>query len=213
MRTFRQHLDHGARDAKPALDRLVRVGGRPDVERARLVRAAGEGLAQLLGGVDLGDDARFEVEARRQVEVAVRRASEAIDAAVFAAAIGVDREIERQVRRVVAGQDRTDPLLDDRGFRADGLFGCLLFKRAPAVVDRLGLAAGKAVLDRPDGAPTFLRPARGDERRRYLLARDPSATVKGSWHTVNIYSLQSLCNVAREGGRLATQDDGGPYIA
>src|SRR3546814_21079525 len=48
----------------------------------------------------------LEIEARRQVEIGVAGACEAVDAAVLAAAIWIDRLRERQVRRLVAGNDR-----------------------------------------------------------------------------------------------------------
>src|SRR3546814_20277842 len=48
----------------------------------------------------------LEIEARRQVEIGVAGACEAVDAAVLAAAIWIDRLRERKVRRLVAGNDR-----------------------------------------------------------------------------------------------------------
>ena len=63
-------------------------------------------LAQDVGGVDLGEQLGLEVEARRQVEIGVRRSREAVDAAVFTALIGVDRVVEGQVRRLVLVQQR-----------------------------------------------------------------------------------------------------------
>jgi hypothetical protein len=46
--------------------------------------------------------------------IGVRRPGEAIDAAVLAAAIGVDRAVKADVGRVVAGQDRLGMLDGDR---------------------------------------------------------------------------------------------------
>src|SRR3546814_20625417 len=48
----------------------------------------------------------LEIEARRQVEIGVAGACEAVDAAVLAAAIWIARLRARQVRRPVAGNDR-----------------------------------------------------------------------------------------------------------
>ena len=47
---------------QPPLHGLIGVGGRADVEQQRHVARLRERLAQALGRVDLGDDARLEVE-------------------------------------------------------------------------------------------------------------------------------------------------------
>lgn len=78
---FLQHLDDRPRDAKLALDGLVGIGGRTDVELRRLVAVARQGFAQSLGGIDFRDDPRLEVEAGRKVEVAVGGAGVTVDAA------------------------------------------------------------------------------------------------------------------------------------
>src|SRR4029079_1818399 len=100
-------------------------------------------------GVDLGDDLRFEVEAGREVEVAVRRPREAVDAAVLAAAIGVDREVEVDVGRVVRREDRLDALLDDFGPRRERDLLGKLVERAPAVVEVLARVARVAMWNSP----------------------------------------------------------------
>ena len=179
MRAFGHHLEHRAGDAELALDRLVGVGGRADVDRARLVGPAREGLAQTLGGIDLGDDPRFEVEARRQVQVAVRRPGEAVDAAVLAAAIRIDREVEGEVGRIVGGEDRLDPLLDHRRFRRQPLLGRCLLERAPAVVVALAGPARVAMLDRPDRAPPLQRAARLFFGTRCLVAGNGAGAEGG----------------------------------
>ena len=53
--------------------------------------ALASGSAQALRGVGLGDDAGFEVEPGRQVQVAVGGPGIAVDAAVLAAPVGIDR--------------------------------------------------------------------------------------------------------------------------
>ena len=169
---FGKNLDHRARDAELALHRLVGIGRRADVDRARPVRTRRELLAQPLRGVDLGDDLGFEVEAGRQAEVAVRRSREAVDAAVLAASIGVDRQVEAEVRRVVLGEDRLDAFLDDRRLGAEALLGGFLVERSPAVVVALARLARIAVLDRPDRAPALGRHAPGVLGARRLVARD-----------------------------------------
>ncbi len=101
-----EHLDHGARDLPLALDRLVRVG--VGAERDRLAAVAGlrELGAQQRGGVGLREELRLEVEPRREVEIRVRRPRVAVDAAVLAALVRIDRLRERDVRRIVAADDR-----------------------------------------------------------------------------------------------------------
>ena len=58
--------------------------------------------AQQRGGVGLGEELRLEIEARREVEVRVRRPRVAVDAAVLAALVRIDRLRERDVGRIVA---------------------------------------------------------------------------------------------------------------
>src|SRR5690606_36592718 len=88
-----------------SLDRLVRVRHRTDVDRLAAVAGTGELRGEQLRGVGLGEEARFEVQPRRQAEVPVVGPGVAVDAAVLAAAVGIDGEIERNVRRAVARDD------------------------------------------------------------------------------------------------------------
>ena len=90
MAELTHHLQHLARDAQFAFGRLIRVSGRTDVEHLRLIPRRHESLTQSMCGVQLGDDLGFKVQAGRQVEVAVRGPGIAIDAAMLAAAVGVD---------------------------------------------------------------------------------------------------------------------------
>ena len=104
-------------DAVFALDRLVAVGVGAERDRARLVAGLRELLSQQLGGVGLGEKLGLEVQARRQFEVGVARARVAVDAAVLAAAVRVDRLGEAHVRRVVARDDRACALDGDLGLQ------------------------------------------------------------------------------------------------
>ncbi len=101
-----QHLDDAARDLPLALDRLVRIRVRAERDRVAHVARLRELGAQQLGGVGLGEELRLEIEARRQVEIRVRRPRVAVDAAVLAALVRVDRLAERNVGRIVARDDR-----------------------------------------------------------------------------------------------------------
>ena len=100
-----QYLDHAAGEAQVALYRLVAVSRRADGDQLRPVGLARQLPAQQLHRVALGDDLRFKIEAGRQVQVAVRRPRVAVDAAVLAAPVGVERLAEVDVRRVVRGDE------------------------------------------------------------------------------------------------------------
>ena len=82
------------------------------------------------------------------------RAGEAVDATMLTAAIGVDRAVEGDVRRVVARDDVARLLVGDLG-----LEGRQLFQRTPAIILRdalLGLVA-PARIDRGSAPPAPFR--------------------------------------------------------
>ena len=60
---------------------------------------------QQFGGIRLDEQAALEIDAGRKVVIGVGRPSEAVDAAMLTAPIGVDRTIEADVRRRVPGQN------------------------------------------------------------------------------------------------------------
>src|SRR5882672_11852883 len=74
----------------------------------------------------------------------MRRARVAVNAAVFATAVRVDRLGEGNVRRFVAGNDAPGPLHGDDGPGTAGLF---LQRRIPAVVESLA----RILLEAPFG--------------------------------------------------------------
>ena len=76
--------------------------GASDAPQGRVIGLLDDRLAD---AHHLGDDAGLEIQARREVEVAVGGAGEALDATVLATAIGVDRTVEGNVRRFVARDD------------------------------------------------------------------------------------------------------------
>ena len=97
-----------------------------------LIAGLGELALERSTGIGLGEQLGLEIEPGRQAEKGVGRPREAIDAAMLAAPIGVDRAVEADVGRGIAGDDapRRD-LLHFGGERLE------LAKRFPAVVDRL----------------------------------------------------------------------------
>ena len=79
---------------------LVVMGRNPYTERDLLMRPARTRklASEHLGRVDLDDDLAVEVPPDVEVQVAVRRPREAVDAGVRAAAVGVHRPAERHRR-------------------------------------------------------------------------------------------------------------------
>src|SRR5919112_699159 len=62
---------------------------------------------QQLGGVLFNQDPALKIQPRREAEVFVVRAGEAVDAAMAASPVRVDARVEADVGAVVAGDDRT----------------------------------------------------------------------------------------------------------
>ena len=137
--------------SQPPLDRLVGIGGRAEVEHQRLVGALRQHLAQPLRGIHLGDDARLEVEAGREVEVAVRRPRKAIDAAVPAAAMGL---MERS--KPMSGESL--PVMMDLArssmicVRGASTSSPACWSSVPQPSSRLAVLRAEAMLERPGGA-------------------------------------------------------------
>ena len=112
---FEQQFEDRAGDAPALLDRLVGIGIGAERDRARFIAGARQRGVEQFGGVGLGEQAAFEVHAGRQVVIGVGRPREAVDAAMLAPAIGIDRAVEADVGRAVAGQDRARFLDRHRG--------------------------------------------------------------------------------------------------
>ena len=134
MAETRQHAEHGAGDAVVAFDGLVRVRCRPEGDRLRHVALHRELPLQQLGRVRLVEQLRLEIDARRKAHIGMVGPGEAVDATMLAAAIGIDRAIERQVRRSIPCQDAACAL--GKIFRRQAPDRVI---RSPAVVERLAL--------------------------------------------------------------------------
>ena len=115
MAGFDQQLDDRARDPPALLDRLIGIGVGAHRDRPAFVAGPRERRVEQLRRIGLDEQPRFEIHAGRKVVIGVGRPREAIDAAMLAAAKGVDRAIEADVGRAVAGQDRFGMLDRDRG--------------------------------------------------------------------------------------------------
>ena len=151
-----QHFEDAAHHLVLALDRLVGIGVGADRDGARLVAGrrqfaspAARGASGFTNSLDSksspGDSPR----------IGVRRPREAIDAAVLAAAIGIDRAVEGNVRRLVAGDDLARGVDRHRGLERRQLLQAL-----PAVVEgdaRDRLVAAGGVGQRAAAAPALAR--------------------------------------------------------
>src|SRR5690606_39594720 len=102
------------------------------------VAAAAELGAQQLRRVRLGEQPALEIEPRREIVTGVARPREAIDAAMLAAAIGVDRAVEADIGRLVAGDDRPWPLDGDGGAQRRRLAVLRLARVEPVPVGLAG---------------------------------------------------------------------------
>ena len=119
-----------AHDLIAPLDRLIRIGIGADGDDFRHVARRRQFALQQFRRVRLHEQLRFEIEPRRQPEIGVGRPRETIDAAVLAAAIRIDRTVEGNVRRIVAGDD-----LARRIDRHRGLERRQFLQALPAVVE------------------------------------------------------------------------------
>ena len=115
-----------------ALHPLVRVGAGPHRDVRAGPPARRELAAEHLGGVDLHDDLRLEVPPGVHLEVRVGRPREAVHAGVRAAAVGVDRPVERHRRAGDPVDDRSRLDLDAGDLPE---LGCV--ERSPADLEQV----------------------------------------------------------------------------
>ncbi len=132
MAGARQDLENGAGDAIAPLDRLIGVGVGAERDDPRAVLRRRELALEQRRRPVLDEQLRLEIEAGGKAEIGVARPGETIDAAVLAAAIGIDRAVEGNVGRFVAGDDGSRSLQRDLGFE-----GRRRLVRRPAVVEVL----------------------------------------------------------------------------
>ena len=146
-----QHFEDAAHDLPLALDRLIGIGVGADRDHPRLVIRRRQLLFQQRRRIRLGEQLRFEIQPRRQAEIGVGRPREAVDAAVLAAAIGVDRTVEADIGGIVARDDLARGVDRDRGLERRQFLEAL-----PAIVERdprLGLVSAAVIGLRAAAAP------------------------------------------------------------
>jgi len=116
-----QHFEHAARQPQLTLAGLVGIGIHAKRDRFGNIGLFGQFLPQELRGIDFCVNFALEIQSRRQAEVAVRGPGKAVDAAMLAAAIRVERNAERHVGRPVASQYGFRAFLDDFCLQSRGL--------------------------------------------------------------------------------------------
>ena len=110
-----QHLKQSAHDAQLGLKRLIGVSAGANGDRRDLIAGLAQLARQHLGGFGAGYKLGLEIEPRRQAQIAMRGAREAVDAAMLAAPVGVDRAVEGHVGAGVARDHAARPLDADLG--------------------------------------------------------------------------------------------------
>lgn len=98
-------LEATACDAEVALDGLVGIGDAAEDDGLAAPGGASEFATEEIGGVVLGEEAGFEVEAGGEAEVLVAWSCVAVDAPVLAAAVGVEGPVEGEVGGIDAVED------------------------------------------------------------------------------------------------------------
>src|SRR5665213_531714 len=164
-----QHFEDLAHDAELALGRLIGIGVGADRDRPAAIALFAELGGEQRRRLRLVEDAALEIEPGRQAEIGVARPREAIDAAVLAAAIGVDRAVEADIGRGVASDDRAGRI--DRQPRRERHRLGLGTRLAPAVVERDAHFALEAAAGVRGGATSLAR--QGDGRHIHAGQYDP----------------------------------------
>jgi len=120
---FGEDFEAAASEFEAAFDRLIAVGDAAEGDDFGLPFFGGKLFAQEFGSVFLDHDFGFEIEAGRETEVFVERAGVAVDAAVLAAAIGIDAGFESDVGAVVVSDDGAGAVFKELGARGRVFFG------------------------------------------------------------------------------------------
>ncbi len=155
-------LEALSRQPQFSLDRLIAIGHPAERDDLRLPAPRGQRLAQQLGRVALHHDPALEIEARAETKIFVGRSRVAVDAAVFASAIRIQRILEADIRAVVPAEDRLAAVVEEHRPRPG--FFVVRERRLGVRVDRI-LQPCKAVRGIADRATP--ERAVGIRRRRH----------------------------------------------
>jgi hypothetical protein len=174
MAKGRKHPQHPAQDGMVTLHRLVGIGVRPDRQWRGPVAWSPQFLIKHPGDAGPGDQPGFEVEPRRQVQKGMGRPGIAVDAAMLAAPVGVERPVERQVGRGLPGDRRPWPFDPHLGPDQAVLLGDV-----PAVVKGIAVRGLE-----PAGAVAV-----GPAPAQALAGKDAGAVVHGARleHSSNMF--------------------------
>ena len=180
-----ENRQYGPRHAVRPLDRLVRVRRRTERDGARRIAGRAEFPFEQRGCIRFDEELRLEIKTRRESGEGMVRPREAVDAAVLAAAIRVDRAVEADVGRGVARDDAARPL---------GRHLCPSLRRRglvrPAVVEGL-------VMDRFEttirvGGRAAARPCLSEGAARRETTRDLGRIRFGWCHVTDLLSFASV---------------------
>src|SRR5687768_3112518 len=105
MSALAQNLQYPAGKPQLAFAGLVCVGVDAERDGLRHVGSFRQLLPQQFRRVDLGKNFAFEIQPRRESEITVSGARETVNATVLAAAVRIQRDTERHIRRLVAAED------------------------------------------------------------------------------------------------------------
>ena len=171
MAEVAQHLEDLARDLHLLFQRLVGIGVRAHGDDLGHIAGRAQFLGQQHRRIGLGEYPGFNIHPGRHAQIGVAGPGEAVDAAMLAAPKGIDRLVEGNVRRLVAGDDGAGGVMDD--FGADGGRGIIFRPPAiiPAIVQQCAGLFFKTAHRIGDSAPAVqdFRPYRGVQDNRHGL--------------------------------------------
>ncbi len=112
-------------------DRLIGIGVGADRDDIRLVLPRRQFPGQNVGRIGPGDQPGFKIQTRRQAQIGMAGARKAVDAAMLAPAVGIDRTVEPDIGRSVSRDHLSRTL--DADFGPDRR---QIVVPVPAVIDR-----------------------------------------------------------------------------
>ena len=126
-----QHLKYLPCDGQPFFQRLIRISVYADGDGLALIAFLRQFSAQQISGLTLCVQTSLKIKTGRVPEVSMRGPCKAVNAAVLASAIGIDRTVKVDIRRLVARDDCAITIIASVSLHTG--FG--LCVRTPAVVD------------------------------------------------------------------------------